>query len=71
MQALLINLILIIFNYLTILFTLIFGNLQILETIELIIFIATLSTIIFACIQSLRGLEPDLPVISNSAKIQI
>ena len=71
MQALLINLILIIINYLTILFTFIFGTLQILETIELIIFIATLSTIIFASVQSLRGLEADLPGISNSAKMQI
>ena len=71
MQALLINLILIIINYLTILFTLVFGNIRILETIEPIIFIATLSTIIFACIQSLRGLEADLPGISNSAKMQI
>ena len=71
MQALLINLILIIFNYLTILFTLVLGNLQILETLELMIFLATLSTIIFACIQSLRGLEADLPGISNSAKMQI
>ncbi len=71
MQTLLINLILIIFNYLNILLNQLFGALKIFVTIESIIFIATLTTIIFAFTQCLRGVEPDLPGISNSAKMQI
>ena len=71
MQTLLINLILIIFNYLNILLNQLFGALKIFVTIESIIFIATLATIIFAFTQCLRGIEPDLPGISNSAKMQI
>ena len=52
-------------------YTIELGNLEMLKTIESIVFIATLTTIIFAWTQCLRGLQPDLPGISNSAKMQI
>ncbi len=71
MQALLIKIILIIYSYLNILLNQIFGTLKIFTAIESTIFIATLATIIFSCTQCLRGIEPDLPGISNSAKMQI
>ena len=71
MQAILISLILIIYTYIRLLSIQTFGNLVILENLETMIFIATLSTVIFTSIQCLRGIEPHLPGISESAKMQI
>ena len=71
MQAILLNIILIIFNYLKIILLTISINYVIVETIETSIFILNLSIVIFSSVQCFRGMEADIPVISNSAKMQI
>ena len=71
MQALLINLILIIFDYLIILLIQISGKSAIIEVLGTIMFITTLTTVIFTTAQCLQGIEPNIPGISNSAKMQI
>ncbi|KGG10588.1 hypothetical protein EV11_0952 [Prochlorococcus sp. SS52] len=71
MQALLLKLILIIFNYLEILFIQLSGSFFRLDILEIIIFISSLAIVIYASTQCIRGIEPDIPGISASAKMQI
>ncbi len=71
MQALLINLILLIIDNLTILFVQLSGPSILIEIFGKLIFIMTLTTVIFTSIRCLQGIEPDLPGISNAAKMQI
>ncbi len=71
MQAILLNIVLVIYSYIEILLIRISKNFFILEALQGIIFISSLTIILFVSIQSFRGIEADIPVISNSAKIQI
>ncbi len=72
MQALLLKLLILIFNYMNILIIQILGGSLLLNNyINSIIFIFTLVIVIFGICQSLRGIEADLPGISTSAKMQI
>jgi len=71
MQVILLKLALIIFGYLNLLVMQILNNIISLQNIETIIFIITLSIVIFAIIQCLRGIEADLPGISSATKMQI
>jgi len=71
MQAILLNLVLIIISYMKMLLFRMSGNIFIFNNLESFVFIISLTIILFASIQSLRGLEADIPGISNSAKIQI
>ena len=62
-QALLLNIALILFSFL----------LRIIPVAEisLFLFILTLAILIFCIIQCISGIEPELPLISNSARMQI
>ncbi len=71
MQALLINIALIIINYGYNIMIKLLEYVLFMQTISNIIFISSLSIIIFAVIQCSRGIEPDLPGISNAARIQV
>ena len=71
LQALLIDIILILLGYaFQILFTGLRGT-TLIETLSSTIFIAMLSIIIFTSIECLKGQEPDLPGISEAVKIQL
>ncbi|WP_241434049.1 Tic20 family protein [Prochlorococcus sp. MIT 0602] len=71
MQSILMTLILIIFNYLMILFVQLTNSTYLLEILKELVFIGTLTTVIFTSTQCLRGLEANLPGISDAAKMQI
>ena len=71
MQSILLNIILIIFSYLKVFLITISVERVILEGLETTIFILSLTIITFCAIQCCRGMEADIPGISNSAKIQI
>jgi len=62
-QSILINIILILLGYLV----------QIIQLSELssLLFLSSIAVFIFVSIKCVLGLEPDLPLISNSARIQI
>ena len=71
MQSILLSIILVIFSYLKIFLITITVNSPIIEGLETTIFIFSLTIILFCTIQCLRGIEANIPGISNSAKIQI
>ena len=61
-QALLLNISLIIFSYILRIFPL--------DEIGLIIFVVTLAIFIFSVFQCINGIEPEIPFISESARMQ-
>ena len=71
MQSILVNLLLIIYSYIKSFIYTMLGRSFFLENIDLFIFIITLSIVIFTIIQSIRGVEADLPGISTASKMQI
>ena len=71
MQAILLSLILIIYANIKIIFLKIIGNILFLEKVDEILFVSTLTIFIFTSIQCIRGIEPDIPIISQAAKMQI
>ena len=62
-QALLLNIALILFSYLL--------NIVPLADLGLFLFILTLAIFIFCLIQCISGIEPEIPLISKSARMQI
>ena len=71
MQVILLKLALIIYGYINLLIIKLSSNFFSFQNIDAIIFIITLSIVIFAIIQCLRGIEADLPGISSATKMQI
>ncbi len=71
MQAILLTLSIVIINYLYALIINIFNSELIAISIATVIFIGILTSILFAFIQCLRGVHPDLPFFSDAAKMQI
>ena len=62
-QAILLNIALILFSYLLVIIPI--------TEIGLILFILTLAIFLFCVIQCISGIEPEIPLISKSARIQI
>ncbi len=71
MQILLLKLGLIIFNYGYILLIRVNINSAIGDFLETIIFVGTLTIILFAITQCSRGFKPDIPIVSEAAEMQI
>ncbi len=62
-QAILLNIALILFSYLLVIIPI--------TELGLILFILTLAVFLFCVIQCISGVEPEIPLISKSARIQI
>tara|TARA_Y100001968_G_scaffold268285_1_gene258587 strand:+ start:2237 stop:2692 length:456 start_codon:yes stop_codon:yes gene_type:complete len=71
LQAILINIGLIIISYIFEIFLRPFGTSLLIKTLSSTILIGMLAIIIFAIYECIQGKEPDLPVISNAVRIQL
>tara|TARA_Y100001968_G_scaffold263830_1_gene252526 strand:- start:7710 stop:8171 length:462 start_codon:yes stop_codon:yes gene_type:complete len=71
LQAILINIGLIIINYLFEILFMPFGNSLLIKTFSSTILIGTLGIMIFSIFECIQGKEPDLPGISAAVKIQL
>ena len=71
LQAILINIILLITSYLFLIISRIIENISILQVLSECIFIILLTITIFCIIKCFLGKEPDIPWISNSVRGQI
>ncbi len=71
MQMILIKLILIIIEYIYVIAINLFNIYFIKDLIEAFLFVGMLTIITFSIIQCLRGMEADLPLISDAVKMQI
>ncbi len=71
LQAILINILIILINYIFQIFSRPLEPNLIIRTFSSTIFISFLTLVIYAVIECLRGNEPDLPAITNAVKMQI
>ena len=71
LQALLINIVLILINYGYKIILLPTNSALFTRTFSNLIFIATLSIVIFSIIECLRGNEPDIPGVSEAVRMQL
>ena len=72
LQALLTDIILIVLSFaFTIVLQPIAGGTLLIETLSSTVFIAALAILVFALVECLRGREPDLPGISQAARMQL
>tara|TARA_Y100001968_G_scaffold326346_2_gene369227 strand:+ start:172 stop:633 length:462 start_codon:yes stop_codon:yes gene_type:complete len=71
LQAILINISLIIINFIFEILLIPIGNLLLVKTFSSTIFLSLLAIIIFSIFQCLKGCEPDIPGISNSVRMQL
>ena len=71
LQAILLNIGLIIINYIFQIFLKPFENILLIRTFSSTILIGMLAIIVFSIYECLQGKEPDLPGISNAVKIQL